>query len=214
MSAIEVPEGKLDSATRRAKGAPYARDQIASILSHTESGADGKVSLRKQAREMGVPESTVRHWIRRQKGHNLEPEARAFFESPSGVRYLHRQMNAQLLVFGLMGSCGPSHQRHFLQMMGLDSLVACSDTTLRDRMRKLLEAVANWGAQARAELARTMPRRNVSLGVDETRCSSFFETIARSRVQCSQRVRAIFQSAHSIILLSFIVLRLMSAFSN
>ena len=108
------------------------------------------------------------YWIQHLQGHVLEPEALAFFVSPAGVRFLHRQMTAQILVFGLMGGCGPSQQRFFLQMIGLNSLVACSDTTLRTQMRRLQDAVVSWGECTRSELAKTMPLRNVSLGVDET----------------------------------------------
>lgn len=35
-------------------------------------------------------------------------------------------------------------------------------------MRRLQDAVVDWGKDARSELAKTMPLRNVSLGVDET----------------------------------------------
>ena len=167
MPAVELPEDEQISAVRCTR-AQYFRHEIALVLSRMESGQDRKISLRKQAREMGIPESTLRYWIQHLQGHALEPEALAFFVSPAGVRFLHRQMTAQILVFGLMGGCGPSQQRFFLQMIGLNSLVACSDTTLRTQMRRLQDAVVSWGECTRSELAKTMPLRNVSLGVDET----------------------------------------------
>ena len=167
MPAVELPEGEQISAVRCTR-AQYSRHEIALVLSRMESGQDRKISLRKQAREMDIPESTLRYWIQHLQGHALEPEALAFFVSPAGVRFLHRQMTAQILVFGLMGGCGPSQQRFFLQMIGLNSLVACSDTTLRTQMRRLQDAVVDWGKDARSELAKTMSLRNVSLGVDET----------------------------------------------
>lgn len=134
MPAVELPEGEQISAVRCTR-AQYSRHEIALVLSRMESGQDRKISLRKQAREMDIPESTLRYWIQHLQGHALEPEALAFFVSPAGVRFLHRQMTAQILVFGLMCGCGPSQQRFFLQMIGLNSLVACSDTTLRTQMR-------------------------------------------------------------------------------
>lgn len=77
MPAVELPEGEQISAVRCTR-AQYSRHEIALVLSRMESGQDRKISLRKQAREMDIPESTLRYWIQHLQGHALEPEALAF----------------------------------------------------------------------------------------------------------------------------------------
>ena len=177
MSAIEVPEvseGVQAPKIAPARRAQHPGDKIALILSKTDSAQSGKApSLRALAREVDVAESTSRYWMNRKSEHKLDAETVAFLESPAGVRFLQRQMVAQHLVFGLMGGCGPSLHRHFLQLTGLHTFVACSNTTLRNLMRKLLDAVVTWGEQAKTELAKTMPRRKVSLGADDSRFADF-----------------------------------------
>ena len=172
MSAIEVPEvseGVQAPKIAPARRAQHPGDKIASILSKTDSAQSGKApSLRALAREVCVAESTIRYWMKRKSEHHLEAETVAFLESPAGVRFLQRQVVAQHFVFGLMGGCGPSLHRYFLQLTGVHTFVACSNTTLRSLMRKLLDAVVTWGGQAKTELAKTMSLRKVSLGVDET----------------------------------------------
>ena len=101
-----------------------------------------------------VNESTIRYWMNRKSKHHLDAQTVAFLESPAGVRFLQRQMVAQHFVFGLMGGCGPSLHRYFLQLTGLHTFVACSNTTLRSLMRKLLDAVVTWGDQAKTDLTR------------------------------------------------------------
>ena len=145
----------------------HPRAEIALALAQQQT-ADGSEppSLRETARAANIPESTLRFWHERvSRLVAFEPETIAFLESPAGVRFLHRLLVALLLVLGLMGGSGPSLLRLFLQLIGLDTLVACSDTT---RMKELLAAVGKWGERAQQELAATMPLRQLSLGVDET----------------------------------------------
>lgn len=52
---------------------------------------------------MDIPESILRYWRHHPQVHILEPEAQAFFESPAGVRYLHRQMSF-FIMYCVIGS--------------------------------------------------------------------------------------------------------------
>ncbi len=129
MSVIEVPEvpavlevceGVQAPKISPARRAQHSGDKIASILLKTGSAQSAKVpSVRGLAREVGVAESTIRYWMNRKSKHHLDAETVAFLESPAGVRFLQRQMVAQHFVFGLMGGCGPSLHRYFLQLTGL-----------------------------------------------------------------------------------------------
>ena len=172
MSMIESPavdDAPPSTEVDLPKQKRYTRDEMASTLAKLESkNKDEKVSIRALSREEGVPESTIRYWMKQMGRVCLDAEVLAFFESPAGVRFLSRMSVALHLIFGLMGGCGPSLLRLFLQSIGLDSLIACSDTTIRLRTRQLQEAVSTWGTKVREVLAKTMPMRKVSLGADET----------------------------------------------
>lgn len=147
----------------------HGREKIAAITAPRESSQAGQPpSGREQARQAGVAESTWRHWRKRVAQAGLEAETAAFFETHAGVRFLHKHFVSLLFVYGLMGSAGPSLLRLQLELSGLAPLIACSDTTLRDRMGQLLTEVAAWGERVQGELAQTLPPRSISLGVDET----------------------------------------------
>ena len=173
MSAIEEAKGIQSSDISPVRRPQHTGEEVASILSkaramvNAEPG-DKKASIRGLSRQEGVAESTIRYWMRRKLEHQLEAETVVFLESPAGVRFLKRQMDAQLFVFGLMGSCGPHLHRRYIRLAGLHTFVASSNTTLQGRMRKLMDIVVAYGKQARTDLGKVMPRRKVSLGVDET----------------------------------------------
>jgi len=162
-------EDALGSEATTRKKPQHPRDKVVSILGQLQPG-DGvdTPSVREVARQTNIPESTLRGWRERIARIKLEPETIAFLESPAGIRHLHRLMVALLFVLGLMGGAGPSLLRLFLELSGLAPLVACSDTTIRTRMRELLGAVGEWGNRVQEELAKGMVRRGVSLGADET----------------------------------------------
>ena len=171
-TVIDLPvaaEDALGSAATPRKKPQHARDKVASILGQLQPGEGIDMpSVREVARQANIPESTLRGWRERVVRLNLEPETITFLESPAGVRFLHRLMVALFFVLGLMGGAGPSLLRLFLELSGLAPLVACSDTTIRTRMRELLGAVGEWGNRVQEELAKGMIKRGVSLGVDET----------------------------------------------
>lgn len=171
-TVIDLPvaaEDALGSAATPRKKPQHARDKVASILGQLQPGEGIDMpSVREVARQANIPESTLRGWRERVVRLNLEPETIAFLESPAGVRFLHRLMVALFFVLGLMGGAGPSLLRLFLELSGLAPLVACSDTTIRTRMRELLGAVGEWGNRVQEELAKGMIKRGVSLGADET----------------------------------------------
>ena len=95
MSTVtELPiaaEGALESATSPTKKSQHPRDKVVSILGQLKpvDGVDTP-SGRELARRENIPESTLRGWRKRLLLIGLESEVIAFFESPPGIRFLHR----------------------------------------------------------------------------------------------------------------------------
>lgn len=144
------------------------RDERVAAVLDLEAARRARASGRSIARARGVAESTLRGWERR--AHETDPPdpVRRFFETPEGLRLLHRIVVAALVVIVLMGGGGVALVRLFLVWCGLDSLVACSERHLHGRVRGLLAAVGTWGDAERARLAATMPARAISACADET----------------------------------------------
>lgn len=120
------------------------------------------------ARAEGIAPSTLRGWEERTREADLAEPVRLFFESPDGLRLLHRLVVAALVVIVLMGGGGVGLVRTFLAWCGLDRLVACSDRHLHGRVQAMLRAAESWSVAERARLAAAMARRTIGLCVDET----------------------------------------------
>ena len=120
------------------------------------------------ARANGVAPSTLRGWEVRARETDLADPVRLFFESPDGLRLLHRIVVAAIVVIVLMGGSGVPLVRTFLVWCGLDRLVACSDRHLHGRAQALLEEAGSWSVSERARLASSMTARTIGLSVDET----------------------------------------------
>lgn len=120
------------------------------------------------ARTEGVAPSTLRGWEKRAREADVAEPVRLFFESPDGLRLLHRLVVAALVVIVLMGGGGVGLVRTFLAWCGLDRLVACSDRHLHGRVQALLQAADGWSLAERARLAAAMTARTIGLCVDET----------------------------------------------
>lgn len=47
-------------------------------------------SQREIVEKLGIPRSTLRHWLKRKNAIDAAPEVIEFFESPVGTAFLHR----------------------------------------------------------------------------------------------------------------------------
>ncbi len=126
-------------------------------------------SERQFARKREIARSTLRNWRRRAVQHpGMDETQRRFLESPSGLALLHRILLAALVVMVLMGGLGVAQVRLFLRLCGLHTVIACSATHLRMRMRGVLREVVEWGRAQERTLASQMAPREITVAVDET----------------------------------------------
>jgi hypothetical protein len=159
-------------AQRRSSTRQRPRDErVAAVIDLEAARQASATSKRAFAKQQGLAPSTLRGWCARAV-HDPEASPPAsvcqFFETPDGLRLLHRIVLAALLVIVLMGGGGVGLVRLFLTLCGLHRLVACSDSHLHARVRALRDAIGTWGDQQRGRLAATMSPRAIGLCTDET----------------------------------------------
>jgi hypothetical protein len=124
------------------------------------------------SRRLGVPDSTLRHWVRtrwrRMKDSQWPGDTVRFLESPDGLAVLHRILTAAHLIFVQANDCGIRNLCAFLELSGLDEFIASSygaQQAVAQQMESLLIA---FGEQEDQRLAAEMPPREISVAVDET----------------------------------------------
>jgi hypothetical protein len=116
--------------------------------------------------------------VERREGLRAEPEVVAFFESPAGLRLLHRLVLAALVVMTLQGNCGLRLVGQFLQLAGLGPFVACSYGVLQRRSKHLQGLVATFGQEQRAVGGKGMPHKRIVACEDETFSKSGITLVA------------------------------------
>ena len=109
-----------------AKEKRWTREEIAEKMAELEQVSQGTSSQRQLAEELEIPRTTLQHWLKRKESIDADPEVVAFFESPTGVAFLHRLVLAAHFVMTLVGPCGIRQVCLFLELSGLDRFVAAS----------------------------------------------------------------------------------------
>lgn len=108
----------------------WSRNHTAQALHDLGDPQQPHSSRRQFARQAGIPHATLDYWVRRQQHRDDldpdEPQRAAFFQSPSGERFLRRLVLAAHACFHQTGTCGIRDLCRFLIQAGLDSFVAPS----------------------------------------------------------------------------------------
>lgn len=125
-------------------------------------------SQREIAEEMGIPRSTLQHWLARREGMDAEPELVAFFESEVGIAFLHRLLLAAHFVITLLGSSGVRMVCLFMELSGLDQFVASCYGAQRQVNQEVEEAIMSYAEQERKRLAATARPKAITICEDET----------------------------------------------
>jgi uncharacterized membrane protein len=146
----------------------WSRKEIAEKLDEFEQGYASVPSQRQWAEELGIPRSTLQHWLQRKDGIDADPEVVAFFESSVGSAFLHRLVLAAHLVMTLVGPCGIRLVCLFLELSGLDHFVAASYGPQQQVSTVLEQAVVEFGQAERQRLAAGMPPKEIAVCEDET----------------------------------------------
>src|SRR5271166_3624849 len=134
----------------------WCRSQVAELVLQFETGNSSQRAFAQQA---GVPRSTLQHWLKRKKALDADPDLVAFFESPTGLAFLHRLIGACHLTFTQQGTCGIRLVCEFLRRSGLNAFVASSFGSQQAIARQLEQALLEYDASQRSDLATRMTPR-------------------------------------------------------
>ena len=145
----------------------WNRDEVADNLVQFEEIRAGK-SQRQAAEEMGVPRTTLQHWLKRKDSLDASPTVIAFFESPEGLAFLHRLVIAVQFVMLLVSNGSIRVVHLFMELSGLDIYVAGSYGTQQKIAVAMENEVVSFGQQERTCLAQEMVPKKITACEDET----------------------------------------------
>ena len=119
-------------------------------------------------KQLGIPRSTLQHWLKRRDSIDEDSEVVAFFESPVGISFLHRLTLAAHFVMTMLGPCGIRLVCLFLELTGLDRFVAASYGVQQKVSADMEEAIVTFDGEERSRLASGMPPKKIAICEDET----------------------------------------------
>ena len=125
-------------------------------------------SQREIAEEIGIPRSTLQHWLERRQGIDAQPELVAFFESEVGIAFIHRLLVAAQFVITMLGTSGVRRVCLFMELSGLDRFVAGCYGAQRQVNQALEEAIISYGEQERRRLSAMAKPKTITICEDET----------------------------------------------
>ena len=118
--------------------------------------------------ELGIPRSTIQHWIERKDSIDDSPGVVSFFESPDGTAFLHRLVLGAHFAMTLLGSCSTRQVCQFFELTGLDRFIASSYGTQQKVAVKIEESIADYDNEEKSRLAETMTPKEITTCEDET----------------------------------------------
>lgn len=146
----------------------WAREETATKLDEYEQGYRRTPSQRQLAEELGVPRTTLQHWLDRKNSVDADPDLAAFLESPAGVAFLHRLVLAAQFVITLVGTGGIRVVCLFLELSGLDQFVAASYGAQQQVTVAMEEAVVEFDQEEQERLGKDMKPKQITVCEDET----------------------------------------------
>jgi hypothetical protein len=144
------------------------REAIAAdLLEFNRSILQGNTQ-RKSANDVGIPRSTIRHWKSRTSKIPLPEIVITFFESPEGVKFLHRLVTVLQFVMTQVGACGIRLVCLVLELSELYYFVANSYESVRQRGVEMEKEIALFAEHEQSRLSKDMRRQKISIAEDET----------------------------------------------
>ena len=149
----------------------WSRGDTAQALHDLGDPQQPHASRRQFARHAGIPHATLDYWVRRQQHRDdlgaEEPQWAAFFQSPSGERFLRRLVLAAHTCFHQAGTCGIRDLCRFLIQAGLDAFVAPSYGAQQALAKTLRQQVLAYGQSEQQRLAAGMAAKSIVACLDE-----------------------------------------------
>lgn len=125
-------------------------------------------SQREIVEKLGIPRSTLRHWLKRKNAIDAAPEVIEFFESPVGTAFLHRLVLGAHFSFSLCSPCGIRPICLYLELTGLNHFVASSYGSQQKVSVAMEDEAIAFAVQEEVWLSEGMPRKEITTIKDET----------------------------------------------
>ena len=162
-----MAQSTIESGPRKAQNRRWNRDEVADNLIQFEQ-TRSKRSQRQVAEELGVPRTSLQHWLKRKGSLDASPVVVDFFESPEGLAFLHRLIIAAQFVMLLISNGSIRVLCLFFELSGLDTFVAGSYGSQQKVAVAMEKEVVSFGQQERARLAPDMKPKKITTCNDET----------------------------------------------
>ena len=146
----------------------FNRKSIANNVIEFQQIKKSSESFRKKAEELNVNLSTAQYWCDRVKDIPLPEDMISFFESSTGIDFLHRLVTALQYVMTEIGSCGIDLVSLVLKLSNLDYFVASSHGALQAKGKSLENEIINFAENTQDKLAKNMPYKKITIAEDET----------------------------------------------
>jgi hypothetical protein len=144
------------------------RQETAQILSFENAKENRELSEREAARLVGVPRSTLRDRVKRKASLSAPKELIEFFESPTGVAFLHRLVLASQVVITLIAPGSIRNVCTFLKLAGLNEFVASSYGYQQKSIGALEKKLGQFGTEELERLCEIMRPKRITILEDET----------------------------------------------
>ena len=126
------------------------------------------VSERQAAKELKVPRTTLQAWRVWHDTLDICPHVADFFQSGPGMAFLHRLVVAFHMVCVEVGACGIRLVCLFLNLTGLNRVVAASYGAQQQINVQIAQAMVAYDHDETARLAKAMPKKDLTVTQDET----------------------------------------------
>jgi len=157
-------QAKMTTEKKPSKYCKIDRTLQARILEESST-----VSQRQLAQKYNIPNTTLQHWIDRQRKleGNKDPNVVKFFESPSGQAWLHKMTLAAFMIFHKNGNSGIPDLHEFFEMSDVSTFVGTSVSALQKVSKTIDKKIHDYENEEVERLAENMPHKNITGALDE-----------------------------------------------
>jgi len=168
MNMDELKKAEAHENQKKSKQKHWNRIEVSLKLDAYTKSKKKSISQRQSAEKIEIPRSTLQHWLSRKASIDAEEDVIEFFESPAGVKFLHRFVVAAHFVITLVGSSGIRLVCLLIELLHLDRFIAGSYGSQHGISVILEKATVEYGQKEKNRLSKTMESKKITIVQDET----------------------------------------------
>lgn len=126
-----------------------------------------QLSQREFCKSIGIPRTTLQHWLRRKENIDASPVVIDFFEHPDGLAFLHRLLNAAHYAYNQKGGASTRDTILFIELSGLSPFVGNSHGAQHKKSKEMEAKINQFGRSEEKRMSSGMPEKKISVALDE-----------------------------------------------